>query len=141
MVVVDYLQLMHGVKRTENRVQEISEISRSLKTLAKELDVPVIALSQLSRAVENRDKRIPQLSDLRESGSIEADADIVLLLYREMHYNERDPKWLEEHPDRDMSPDRVEVANLIVAKHRNGPTGIVDLAFQPTYALFSDLKR
>lgn len=141
MVIVDYLQLMHGSKRTENRVQEISEIARALKSLAKELDVPVIALSQLSRAVEGRDRKIPQLSDLRESGSIEADADLVIMLYREQYYNDRDPKWREENPEADTSPDRVEVADLIIAKHRNGPTGVVKVAFQPTYALFSDLKQ
>jgi len=141
MVVVDYLQLMHSSRRNENRVQEISEIARSLKTLSKELDVPVIALSQLSRAVEGREHKIPQLSDLRESGSIEADADIVIMLYREQYYNDRDPKWREEHPDADTSPDRVEVADIIIAKHRNGPTGLIKLAFQPTYALFSDLKQ
>ncbi len=141
LVVVDYLQLMRGSKKTENRVQEISEIARSLKALSKELDVPVIALSQLSRAVEGRESKIPQLSDLRESGSIEADADIVLMIYREQYYRERDPKYREEHPEMDTSPDRVELADVIVSKHRNGPTGIVKLAFQPTYALFSNAQR
>lgn len=136
MVIVDYLQLMRGTKRTENRVQEISEISRSLKMMAKDLDVPVIALSQLSRAVESREHKIPQLSDLRESGSIEADADIVLMLYREQYYNERDPKWLEENPDYDRSPDRVESTDVIIAKHRNGPTGVIRVPFHPTYARF-----
>jgi replicative DNA helicase len=140
LVVVDYLQLMRGNRKTENRVQEISDIARSLKALSKELDVPVIALSQLNRSVESRESKVPQLSDLRESGSIEAEADIVLMIYREQYYRERDPKYREEHPDIDRSADRVEIADIIVSKHRNGPTGVVRLAFQPTYALFSNAK-
>ncbi len=127
LVIVDYLQLMqgHAGGRNENRVQEISEISRSLKALARELDVPVLALSQLSRAVENRQSRVPQLSDLRESGSIEQDADIVLFIYRDILYN----------PD----TDKKNVADIIVAKHRNGPIGQFSLHFNPNLTLFHNL--
>lgn len=136
LVVVDYLQLMRGSKRTENRVQEISEIARSLKSLAKELDVPVIALSQLNRAVESRENKRPQLADIRESGSIEAEADIVMFIYRDNYYKAR------ENPDEaDLDPERTEVAEVIIGKHRNGPIGTVELAFQPRYALFENLAR
>jgi replicative DNA helicase len=122
LVIVDYLQLMHGGTRSENRVQEISFISRALKGLARELGVPVIAASQLSRAVELRHEKRPQLSDLRESGSIEQDADIVLFLYR------------------DQSTEamllRPNVTEVIVAKHRHGPTGSVELVFVPDRTRF-----
>ncbi len=131
LVVIDYLQLMKGGKRTENRVQEISEIARACKSMAKELEVPVIALSQLSRAVETRDDKRPQLSDIRESGSIEAEADLVMLLYRESYY-----KAKEEHRPEVENYDDVQTAEIIVAKHRNGPTGKVLLGFQPAYARF-----
>jgi replicative DNA helicase len=124
LVVVDYLQLMQGRSR-ENRTQEVSEISRFLKLLARELDIPVIALSQLSRAVENRADRIPQLSDLRESGSIEQDADIVMFLHREETF--------------DPDTQRKGIGDLIIAKHRNGPTGSVELAFIKEQARFRDL--
>ncbi len=120
MVIVDYLQLMRPSKKAENRQQEISEISRSLKGLARELNVPVIALSQLSRAVEQRQKQIPQLSDLRESGAIEQDADIVMFLYS-------DP----EDPENTIQ--------LIVAKQRNGPTGTIRLFFSREICRFEDL--
>jgi replicative DNA helicase len=136
MVVVDYLQLMRGSRRTENRVQEISEIARACKSMAKELDCPVIALSQLNRSVESREDKRPQLSDIRESGSIEAEADLVMLLYREAYY-----KAKEEHRDIPWNPDEVEEAEVIVAKHRNGPTGIVKLGFQPAYARYKTLYR
>jgi replicative DNA helicase len=136
LVVVDYLQLMRGSKRTENRVQEISEIARSLKALAKELDVPVIALSQLNRSVENRENKRPQLADIRESGSIEAEADLVMFIYRDNYYKAR------ENPDEaDLDPDRVETAEIIIAKHRNGPIDTVKLAFVPKFALFENLAR
>lgn len=124
-IVVDYLQLVSG-RRTENRVQEISEISRGLKGLARELNVPVLALSQLSRAVESRADHRPLLSDLRESGSIEQDADIVMFIYREDLYN----------PD----TDKKGIAELIVAKHRNGPTDTVHLRFFERTARFADLE-
>ncbi len=136
MVVVDYLQLMRGNKKTENRVQEVSDIARALKAMAKELDVPIMALSQLSRAVENREGKRPQLSDLRESGSIEAEADIVMMIYRDQYYKDR------EHPEEaNREAGRVEEADIIIAKHRNGPTDTVKLGFKPTYALFASLAR
>ena len=135
LIVVDYLQLMRANRRSENRVQEVSDIARSLKALAKELDVPVIALSQLSRNVENRENKVPQLSDIRESGSIEAEADLVMFIYREEYYKSRENR--DETPAHVQDPDHAERADIIIAKHRNGPTGVVQLAFQPTYALFS----
>lgn len=134
LVVVDYLQLMRGSKRTENRTQEISDIARGLKAMAKELQVPVIALSQLNRGVENREDKRPVLSDIRESGSIEAEADIVMLLYRDAYY-----KAKEQNRDEDFDPDKVEEAEIIIAKHRNGPTGKVILGFQPSYARYRPL--
>jgi len=126
LIIVDYLQLMQsGDRRNENRVQEISYISRSLKALARELNVPVVALSQLSRAVEARQDKRPVLSDLRESGSIEQDADIVIFIYREEMYDENSP--------------RINVADLIIAKHRNGPTATISLHFEPSLTRFGDL--
>jgi len=136
MVIIDYLQLMRGSKKTENRVQEISEIARACKSMAKELDIPVIALSQLSRAVENRDDKRPQLSDIRESGSIEAEADMVMLLYRDSYY-----KAKEEHKPEIESYDEVQEAEVIIAKHRNGPVGKVMLGFQPAFARYRNLDR
>ncbi len=130
LIIVDYLQLMQSTsgsgRRIENRVQEISEISRTLKALARELDVPVLALAQLSRAVEARQSKVPQLSDLRESGSIEQDADIVMFIYRDDVYN----------PD----SERKNIADIIVAKHRNGPVGEVSLYFQASNTRFCDLE-
>ena len=135
LVVIDYLQLMRWHGRVENRNQEISEIARSLKNLARELEVPVIALSQLSRAVERREDKRPILSDLRESGSIEAEADVVMMLFRPSYYQ-------YDKPDSDEAPvpgaERVDLTELIIAKHRNGPTGTVQLAFLPDYARFRD---
>jgi replicative DNA helicase len=126
LIIIDYLQLMQsGERRNENRVQEISYISRSLKALARELNVPVIALSQLSRAVESRQDRRPVLSDLRESGSIEQDADIVMFIYRDDLYNENSA--------------RDNIADIIVAKHRNGPTDTISLQFEPSLTRFGDL--
>ena len=136
LIIVDYLQLMRGVRRTENRVQEVSDIARSLKAVAKELDVPVLALSQLSRQVENRDNKRPQLSDLRESGSIEAEADVVMFIFREQYYKDR-----ENPAEANTDPDRVEEAEIIVSKHRNGPTGTAILGFQPTFARFVNYSR
>lgn len=127
LLVVDYLQLMAGSSRTENRQQEISEISRSLKTLSKELDLPLIAISQLSRAPEKRETFRPRLSDLRESGAIEQDADVVLLLFREEYYN---PKESNKG-----------VAEVIVAKQRNGPVGSQNLLFLSEYTRFDNLSR
>ena len=124
MIVIDYLQLMRG-RSPENRQQEISEISRSLKALAKELNVPVVALSQLSRAVESRQSKEPQLSDLRESGALEQDADLILFLYRPDRYG------LQREEDERM-------ADVIIGKQRNGPTGVVKLTFIPEYASFEN---
>ena len=138
LVIVDYLQLITGGGGSgyqENRVQQMSEISRSLKALARELHVPVLALSQLSRAVESRQPHIPQLSDLRESGSIEQDADVVLFIYREDAYLSQD-EWERRYPTRKY-PEGI--ANILIAKHRNGPTGQVDLYFQKKTAKFFTL--
>jgi replicative DNA helicase len=125
LIVVDYLQLMSSDSNYENRVQEVSQISRQLKVLARELDLPIIAMSQLSRAVEQRHDKRPILSDLRESGSLEQDSDLVAFIYRDEYYN-------------DESPDQG-VAEVILAKHRNGPTGTVKLSFLQRYAKFADL--
>ena len=127
MILLDYLQLMGGSGNSENRQQEVSEISRSLKALARELQVPIIALSQLSRTVEQTKDKKPQLSHLRESGSLEQDADIVLFIHREEYYNE--------------NTDRRGIADIIIAKHRNGPTGTVELAFQNELTRFDNLVR
>ncbi len=136
MVIIDYLQLMKGGSKGENRVQEISEIARACKAMAKELEIPVLALSQLNRTVESREDKRPQLSDIRESGSIEAEADTVMLLYRESYY-----KAKEEHRSEVANYDEVQPAEVIVAKHRNGPTGKVILGFQPSYARFRNLEK
>jgi replicative DNA helicase len=138
LVIVDYLQLMQGEGiRGENRVQEISYISRSLKALARELNVPVLAVSQLSRAVEWRASHEPQLSDLRESGSIEQDADIVLFIYRDEYYYKSEEEWLAAHPDKEFPR---EEADIIIAKHRNGPTGRVKLRFRHNLARFENIS-
>jgi replicative DNA helicase len=127
LVIVDYLQLMTSPKRVENRQQEVSELSRSLKLLAKELNVPVIAVAQLNRGPEQRTDKRPMLSDLRESGSIEQDSDVVILLHREDAYERESPRAGE--------------ADFIVAKHRNGPTTTVTVAFQGHYSRFVDMAR
>jgi len=127
LIVIDYLQLMQGSSRTENRQQEIADISRSLKAMAKDLEVPVMALAQLSRSVEQRDKKRPIMSDLRESGSLEQDADVVMFIYREEYYK----------PD----TEKKAIAEIIVAKQRNGPTGSVELAFLKEYTRFMNLER
>jgi replicative DNA helicase len=125
LVVIDYLQLMSSGKKVESRQQEVSEFSRALKLLAKELEVPVVAISQLNRGPEQRTDKKPQMSDLRESGSIEQDADMVILLHREEAYERESPRAGE--------------ADLIVAKHRNGPTDTIVLAFQGHYSRFTNM--
>jgi replicative DNA helicase len=127
LVIIDYLQLMRGRGRVERREQEISEISRSLKALAKELSIPVIAISQLSRRTEERPRQRPQLSDLRESGAIEQDADVILFVYREELYRE--------------DPSNEGVAEIIIGKQRNGPTGTMSLTFLKQFATFKDIYR
>jgi replicative DNA helicase len=136
LIVVDYLQLVHG-NRSDNRVQEISFITRSLKELARELNVPIVAGSQLSRAPEQRQPHIPMLSDLRESGSIEQDADVVIFIYREEMYVTR-ADWEATHPDRQADPYPQGKATIIIAKHRNGPTGAVEVRFRDNISKFED---
>lgn len=126
-MVVDYLQLMSLHRRTESKQQEVAEISRALKGIARELNIPILALSQLSRAVEARQDKRPQLSDLRDSGAIEQDADLVMLLYRPGYYS--------------SVPEDESMAELIVAKHRNGPTGVVRLIFLKEYTRFVNAER
>jgi replicative DNA helicase len=138
LIFVDYLQLIHGGRGDNNRVAEISYISRALKELARELDVPVIAASQLSRAPELRTPHIPQLSDLRESGSIEQDADVVMFIYREDVYVAKE-QWQASHPEAVGDAYPAGIAQIIVAKHRNGPTGTVHLRFRQRVARFEDL--
>jgi len=143
LLVVDYLQLLAGsAKKGENRVQELTEITTGLKALAKELEIPIVALSQLSRQVESRDDKRPQLSDLRESGSIEQDADVVLFVYREEYYlQNKEPKpGTEDHLKWQMEMDRVHgKAEVIIGKQRHGPTGTVQLQFDANVTRFSDL--
>lgn len=127
MIIIDYLQLMSGSGRSDSRQQEISDISRSLKALARELGVPVLALSQLSRAVEQRPDHRPMLSDLRESGAIEQDADVVMFIYRDDYYNH--------------DTERKDIAEIIIAKQRNGPIGTVELAWLPNYTKFANLQK
>ena len=127
IIIIDYLQLMTAGKRTESRQQEISEISRSLKALARELNCPVVALSQLSRSVESRDNKRPMLSDLRESGAIEQDADVVMFIYRDDYYNK--------------DSEKKGVAEIIIGKQRNGPTGTIELAWLSQYTKFANLEQ
>lgn len=127
LLVIDYLQLMEGRSGSDNRTQEVSEISRGLKTMARELNIPILALSQLSRAVEAQNPPIPRLSHLRESGSIEQDADVVMFIYREDYYNK--------------NTDRKQIADIHIAKHRNGPTGQIEMFFDMNKASFRDLDK
>ena len=122
MVVIDYLQLMQSDRRIDNRVQEVSEISRNLKILAKELGVPVMVCAQLSRGPESRNDKRPMLSDLRDSGAIEQDADVVLFLFRDEYY--------------DKTPDKANVAECIIAKNRHGSTGTVEMGFQGQFTRY-----
>ena len=145
LIVVDYIQLMKSSSRKEyNRVQEISEITQGLKALAKELDVPVLALSQLSRAVEQRDDKKPQLADLRESGSIEQDADVVMFVFREAYYIERKEPTLGsiEHAEWRQKMDEISsLAEIIISKQRHGPTGNVKVEFESMYTRFKNLEN
>jgi len=145
LIVVDYIQLMRTAsKRMDGRVQEISEITQGLKALAKELSVPVLALSQLSRAVEQRDDKIPQLSDLRESGSIEQDADVVMFVYREQYYLERKQPKLGsiEHAEWQSKMNDINgLADIIIGKQRHGPTGNIQVEFEGAYTKFKDLTK
>lgn len=127
IIIIDYLQLMTGSKKTDSRQQEISDISRSLKEVARELNVPVIALSQLSRAVEQRPDHRPMLSDLRESGAIEQDADVVMFIYRDDYYNK--------------DSEKKNIAEIIIAKQRNGPIGTVELVWLPNYTKFANMQK
>jgi replicative DNA helicase len=143
MIVIDYIQLLQGSgKKSDNRVQEVTEITTSLKALAKELNVPIIALSQLSRQVENRDDKRPQLADLRESGSIEQDADVVIFVYREEYYlqNKEPRPGTPEYANWQADMDRAHgKAEIIIGKQRHGPTGTVDVQFEGQFTRFSDL--
>ena len=132
MLIVDYLQLMQGRGKFDNRQQELASISRSLKILAKELEIPILALSQLSRATETRADHRPQLSDLRESGALEQDADIVMFIYREEMYRTGDDE---------PRPEVEGVAEIIVGKQRNGPVGAINLAFLKQYTRFENLQH
>ncbi|MEQ1717244.1 MAG: DnaB-like helicase C-terminal domain-containing protein, partial [Hyphomicrobium sp.] len=146
LIIVDYLQLMRGTgsrQATDNRVVEVSEITRGLKALAKELEVPILALSQLSRAVEVREDKRPQLSDLRESGSIEQDADVVMFIYREEYYLDKaEPEvGTDKHMHwQESLAKAVNVAEVIIGKQRHGPVGTVKLSFDPKLTRFDDLK-
>ena len=145
MIVVDYIQLMKGsFNNKDGRVQEISEITQGLKAIAKELSVPVVALSQLSRAVEQRDDKQPQLADLRESGSIEQDADVVMFVYREAYYLERKQPKLGsiEHAEWQSKMNDVNgLADIILGKQRHGPTGTIKVEFEGIYTKFKDLSK
>ena len=145
LIIVDYIQLMRSGKKMEfNRVQEISEITQGLKALAKELDVPVLALSQLSRQVEHRDDKKPQLADLRESGSIEQDADVVMFVFREAYYLERKEPTLGsiEHAEWQQKMDEISsLAEIMISKQRHGPTGNVKVEFEAMYTKFKDLEN
>ena len=132
-IVIDYLQLMSSGTRVESRQVEVSEISRGVKAMARELDVPVVCLSQLNRQAEGREGHRPRMSDLRESGSIEQDADVVMMLHREAYYHRQDPAWEEANPN------RANIAEVIVAKQRNGPTGTVELLWDSRATAFRNL--
>ncbi len=137
LVIIDYLQLIQGERSRDNRVQEIGMISRALKGLAREINAPVLAVSQLSRAVESRTSHEPLLSDLRESGSLEQDADVVIFIYRDDYYFKSEEEWITVHPDREYPR---EEADIIIAKHRNGPTGKVKLRYRQNFTRFETIN-
>lgn len=139
MIVLDYLQMMRGSGHVESRINEISEISRSLKALAKELDIPVIACAQLSRGVESRPNKRPMLSDLRESGQIEADADVVMFLYRDSYYRQKESGGDDSDPYEQADPNEPDPTEVIIAKQRSGPTGTVELGFLRHYKRFVNM--
>ena len=145
MIIVDYIQLMTGsINNKDGRVQEISQITQGLKAIAKELKIPVVALSQLSRAVEQRDDHKPQLSDLRESGSIEQDADVVMFVYRAAYYLQRKepPAATVEHAEWQQKMSEIShLAQILIAKQRHGPIGNIDLEFEEMFTKFKDLQR
>ena len=145
VLIVDYLQLVRGSGRSENRVNEISEITMGLKAIAKELDIPVIALSQLSRQVENREDKRPQLSDLRESGSIEQDADVVMFVYREEYYAEREKPSDDRLDEMAIWQDRMDKlhgrAEVVIGKQRHGPIGTVELSFEGRFTRFGNIAK
>ena len=154
LIIIDYLQLMSGSNNSRNdgRVQEISEITRGLKAVAKELNIPIIALSQLSRQVEQREDKRPQLADLRESGTIEQDSDVVMFIFRESYYLERiepikkpeenEDKYNERHQRwRELCENSYNTAEIIIAKQRHGPIGTIKAHFDPNYTRFSDLTN
>ena len=145
VLIIDYLQLVRGTGKGENRVNEISEITMGLKAIAKELNIPVIALSQLSRQVENREDKRPQLSDLRESGSIEQDADVVMFVFREEYYKEREKPGDHELDKMAIWQEEMERlhgrAEVVIGKQRHGPIGTVDLSFEGRYTCFGNLVK
>jgi len=145
LLIVDYLQLVRPTNNKDSRVNEVSEITQGLKAIAKELDIPVLALSQLSRQVENRDDKRPQLSDLRESGSIEQDADVVMFIYREEYYKEREKpgdhdveKMAQWQDDMERLHGRAEI---IISKQRHGPIGTIELSFEGKFTRFGNLAK
>ena len=145
VMFVDYLQLVRPARSSENRVNEVSEITQGLKAIAKELDIPVVALSQLSRQVENREDKRPQLSDLRESGSIEQDSDVVMFVFREEYYKEREKPG--EHELEKMAKWQEEMerlhgrAEIVIGKQRHGPIGTVELSFEGRFTRFGNLAK
>ncbi|MDG2405587.1 MAG: DnaB-like helicase C-terminal domain-containing protein, partial [Paracoccaceae bacterium] len=145
VLIIDYLQLVRPASAKDSRVNEVSEITQGMKAIAKELDIPVIALSQLSRAVESRDDKRPQLSDLRESGSIEQDADVVMFVFREEYYREREKPRDNELDKMATWQDEMErlhgKAEVIIGKQRHGPIGTVDLSFEGRFTRFGNLVK
>jgi replicative DNA helicase len=145
VLIIDYLQLVRPASAKDSRVNEVSEITQGLKAIAKELDIPVIALSQLSRQVENRDDKRPQLADLRESGSIEQDADVVMFVFREEYYKEREKPGDHDLEKMALWQDEMErlhgKAEIVIGKQRHGPIGTVELSFEGRFTRFGNLVK